>query len=274
MENLELYNKVRVVPDEAQKTIGAGRLKGMTDINPMWRIQELTAHFGIAGIGWYYDILKRWTEDGADGEKCAFCEIALYIKHNEEWSKPIIGTGGSRFISNERNGRYTSDEAYKMALTDAISVSCKALGFGADVYWKDGRTKYLAATPSGNDKIREKALNNPSPITDAQVANLEGIFGLQPDGGKVLRTLLLGDRDIKSLTNVEYAEVLHKMNAKKQENIKAVKNYIKAYANVKNIKPSEAKDEIEQALNITINDSSIGWDCSELCAKIQELAER
>ncbi len=38
MDNLELYNKVREVPQEAQKSIAAGRLKGMTDINPMWRI--------------------------------------------------------------------------------------------------------------------------------------------------------------------------------------------------------------------------------------------
>ena len=36
----------------------------------------------------------------------------------------------------------TSDECYKMAYTDAISVAAKALGIGADVYWAAGRTKY------------------------------------------------------------------------------------------------------------------------------------
>ena len=35
-----------------------------------------------------------------------------------------------------------NDECFKMALTDAISVSCKALGVGADVYWNKDRTKY------------------------------------------------------------------------------------------------------------------------------------
>ena len=29
-----------------------------------------------------------------------------------------------------------------MALTDAISVACKALGMGADVYWEKDNTKY------------------------------------------------------------------------------------------------------------------------------------
>ena len=49
MENLELYNKVREVPQDAKKTISAGRIKGFTDINPMWRIKCLTEQFGPCG---------------------------------------------------------------------------------------------------------------------------------------------------------------------------------------------------------------------------------
>lgn len=39
-----------------------------------------------------------------------------------------------------------------MALTDAISVACKALGFGADIYWEAGRTKYNAAPPEQDEE--------------------------------------------------------------------------------------------------------------------------
>ena len=42
MENMKIYEAVRKVPDSAKKNISAGRLKGMTDINPMWRIKALT----------------------------------------------------------------------------------------------------------------------------------------------------------------------------------------------------------------------------------------
>ena len=45
MNNLELYDKFRQVPETAKKNIGGGRLKGMTDINPMWRIKTLTEEF-------------------------------------------------------------------------------------------------------------------------------------------------------------------------------------------------------------------------------------
>jgi uncharacterized protein with PIN domain len=66
----------------------------------------------------------------------------LYIKIDDKWSEAIPGTGGSSFVTKEKNGLYMSDECFKMALTDAISVACKALGIGADVYWDKDKTKY------------------------------------------------------------------------------------------------------------------------------------
>ena len=150
-DNMSIYNATKECPSEALKQITGGKLKGMSDINPMWRIKTLTEQFGACGIGWYYDVDKQWTEQGANGECAAFCNISLYIKIDGEWSKPIKGTGGSKFITNNKNGSETSDECYKMALTDAISVACKALGFAANVYWNAGRqTKY--DTQPANDK--------------------------------------------------------------------------------------------------------------------------
>lgn len=147
MDNLEIYNKVRTVPKEALKEIAAGRLKGKSDINPMWRFKTLTDQFGICGFGWKYEITKQWIEEGGKGEKAAFVNINLFVKLNGEWSEAIPGTGGSSFLANEKNGLYTSDECFKMALTDAISVSCKALGFGADVYWSSDKSKYQLNVP-------------------------------------------------------------------------------------------------------------------------------
>lgn len=151
MGNLELYEKFRSVPKEAQKKITGGRLSGFTDINPMWRIKMLTQEFGMCGVGWYYDILREWVEQGANGEISAFVKINLFVRIGGEWSKPIQGVGGSAFVAKEKSGLYTSDEAFKMALTDAISVSCKALGMGADIYFEKDRTKYTneeTASPS------------------------------------------------------------------------------------------------------------------------------
>lgn len=143
MDNLQIYNAVRKVPTEAQKEIKGGRLRGMTDINPMWRIKTLTEQFGVCGFGWYYEITDRWIETAmAKDEITANIKINLFIKTEEGWSKPIQGIGGSMLVAAEKNGLYVNDECYKMALTDAISVACKALGFAADVYWDKDNTKY------------------------------------------------------------------------------------------------------------------------------------
>ena len=143
IDNMRIYNAVRAVPEEAKRAITAGRLKGKTDINPMWRIKALTEQFGPCGDGWGYTIDRLWIEEGAKGEKCAFAMISLWYKQEDGMrSDPVIGIGGNMLVANEKNGLYTSDECYKMALTDAISVACKALGFGADVYWGADRTKY------------------------------------------------------------------------------------------------------------------------------------
>jgi hypothetical protein len=141
-DNLAIYNAVRQPPKEALKDIQAGRLKGKSDINPMWRLKALTEQFGICGVGWKYVITKQWLETGGKDEQAAFVNIDLFIKVEGEWSAAIPGTGGSSFVAAENRGLYTSDECFKMALTDAISVSCKALGFAADVYWNSDRSKY------------------------------------------------------------------------------------------------------------------------------------
>lgn len=159
MNNLELYDKFRKVPDTAKKNIGGGRLKGMTDINPMWRIKTLTEEFGICGFGWYYEITDKWIETSmAKDEITANVKINLYVKRDNEWSRPIVGIGGSMLVANEKNGLYVNDECYKMALTDAISVACKSLGIGADVYWNKDNTKYNDGKKNQAVAPKEKTL--------------------------------------------------------------------------------------------------------------------
>lgn len=148
--NLDIYNAFRTPPKEALKKINGGRMNGKTDINPMWRIKALTEQFGPCGIGWKYEITRQWLEAGADGEVSAFCNILLYYKSVDAWSEGVPGTGGSAFVAKERGGLYTSDECFKMALTDALSVACKALGVAADVYWDNDPTKY-GRPPAGRD---------------------------------------------------------------------------------------------------------------------------
>ena len=171
-DNLEIYNQVRTVPENALRKIEAGRLKGKSDINPMWRLKVLTEKFGPCGFGFTINVTREWTEVCENGETAVFVDVELCVKKDGEWSKPIHGTGGNKLISLEKkweNGeqiitQYLDDEAYKKAYTDAISVAAKALGIGADVYWEADKTKYDVRQQ--NDAVSEAVQAVPAATSD------------------------------------------------------------------------------------------------------------
>ena len=152
-EKMLVWNELKSVPEYAKKNIVGGRLKGMTDIKPQWRLEKLTAVFGMIGFGWTYNVTNQWVEDAGteSGEKAVFLNIELFVKLDDQWSKPIFGTGGNSFVTKEKYGMYVSDEAYKMALTDAISVASKQLGLASDVYMGYSNSKY-PTTENSEDK--------------------------------------------------------------------------------------------------------------------------
>ena len=153
MDKMFLWGKLENTPKEAQKEITAGRLKGFTDINPMWRLKKLTELFGPCGVGWKYVIQNAQIVPGANDEMAAFVDILLYYKTDGEWSEGIPGFGGSMFVAKEKNGPHTSDECFKMALSDAIGTACKALGMSADIYFSKDRSKYTGGQEAPEVKM-------------------------------------------------------------------------------------------------------------------------
>lgn len=219
MENMELYNRVREVPKNAQKTIKGGRLNGYTDINPMWRIQKLTETFGPCGIGWKYTIDREWSENGANGEVCAFVDISLYYKWNGAWSDAVPGTGGSTLVEKEWSGLYTSDECFKMALTDAISVAAKAIGMGADIYWSAGRTKY---------DVPDKEQEQPKEFTRVKPVNVCELCGAKIVGVKRKDGTVVTADDMAARAKAKYGQVVCVDCAKMLEKQNVLDSYAKS----------------------------------------------
>lgn len=212
MENLKIYKMIEEVPNEAQKIIKGGRLKGMTDIKPMWRIEKLTEVFGPVGLGWYAPITNKEIIDGANGEKVAIVDINLFVNFKKPyelkedlWSEPITGTGGSSFIVNEKSGPYTSDECFKMAYTDALSVACKSLGMGAKVYWGD--SKYVGEQD-------EKGKRKTPLATEKQKEMIKGLYEAEDIK---LQLIALKKSKLSDLTIKEASDLISKKK-KEQEN--------------------------------------------------------
>lgn len=152
-KNVRFYHQFMNTPKDAQKSFDNGRFSG-TDINPMWRIKILTEVFGPSGFGWWtqnvrYEFVEAdLTRPNKDGlikkETSVFCELELIVKDPEtgEVSQPIYGVGGNTYIAEGKYGPRASDEAKKMAYTDALSIACKSLGIGHDIWYSNDRTKY------------------------------------------------------------------------------------------------------------------------------------
>lgn len=130
----EIWDKLARPPKTALKTIGGGRLKGFTDINPQWRYEIMTEIFGMIGFGWKFTIDKTWFEQASDNQVFAFAQVSVYVKQNNEWSDAIQGQGGSMLIEKETSKMHSSDEGYKMAITDALGTAIKMLGVASDIY--------------------------------------------------------------------------------------------------------------------------------------------
>lgn len=223
-KNMELWNGLRAVPAEAKKKIQGGRLKGLTDIKPQWRLQMMTEMFGPIGFGWYYETLKTWTES-YDTEISAHVMINLYVKIGGEWSKPISGTGGSMLVANEivkdyEKGlfdtpfkQYHSDEAYKMATTDALSVAMKQLGVAADVYMGLSDSKYDKKpehTPTSEQPEVKKATVQQKATLKDYVVRLE-VIGSEASGRAITAiTTALGQPD------ASFEDIAHLINRVKK----------------------------------------------------------
>ena len=184
MKNVRFYSKFMKTPQDAQRSFNNGRFSG-TDINPMFRIKILTEVFGPSGFGWWTqnvqykfveaDVTSKSKDGGMTKETSVFCELELIVKDPEtgEVSQPIYGIGGNTFIVQDKYGALrSSDEAMKMAYTDALSIACKSLGIGHDIWYSNDRTKYTSNNDAEPAPVKAEPKPEPKPAHTPESAEL------------------------------------------------------------------------------------------------------
>lgn len=143
-EHLIFWNEVSKTDPSATKTDVQGGRK-QTSINGYYMIQKATEMFGMAGVGWGWEVLEERWDDGAlitikttEGErleqsKTHTVKIKLWFKHNGQKGE-IIQYGHTQAIYRSKYGVSDDGEAPKKSLMDAIKKSLSMLGFSADVF--------------------------------------------------------------------------------------------------------------------------------------------
>lgn len=187
-ENTRIYDSLRSVPKDAQKTIIGGKLKGKTDINPMWRIKALTELFGACGVGWnVINENHQLVPVESTGEViCLYSLDLIYKLEDGSWSDPVHGIGGNMLVEKTKNGLQTNDDGVKMAKTDAIGSAAKMLGCAADIYWATDATKY------SKDTEEEPPAPAPSKPAPAPSKPAPAVFHCNDCGQEITETIING----------------------------------------------------------------------------------
>lgn len=177
--SIELFRAQARPPQEALKTIEFGRLKGKSDINPQWRIEALTETYGLYGLGWFVQIKDTTMVDLPETqEKMLFLTLELFVRdwstpEEYKWFGPAIGIGGDYIIVRDKNGVHGNDEAYAMAMTDALGKAAKLFGIANDIYRGKFDSKY-----GWRDQIeRRQELNNANWKRDGENVYIMGQKG-------------------------------------------------------------------------------------------------
>lgn len=199
-DNMNVWDKMKTPPADRLKTIAGGALKGMSDINPQWRYEIMTEVFGQCGIGWWYTIDELWERIGANDEVMCFARVTVYTSENGITSQGIPSVGGSRLINYNKNGLQNNDEAYKMAITDALGTALKMLGVAADIYagkWDGSKYKDepdYKPTPTNEVQSSQKKIDSPLISAEYFKQNISPIAEIlqrnKPDGVTAYNTLL------------------------------------------------------------------------------------
>lgn len=107
----------------------SGGFKG-TAIKPIYCDERMTELFGPVGEGWGMT-KPEFQLVTTEKEVLVYCTVGVWHGKAENL---IWGVGGDKVVSFGNNGSRTSDEAFKMAYTDAIGNAYKRLGMSADVH--------------------------------------------------------------------------------------------------------------------------------------------
>ena len=72
--NLHIYKEVQSVPEDARRPFVSSWGKTLTEIDLMWRIEQLTRLFGPSGEGWYTEVVsqEQVSLPGAEDPRRAF----------------------------------------------------------------------------------------------------------------------------------------------------------------------------------------------------------
>lgn len=132
-DKLAIWNQVATTDPKHTKEVS--QRGGFTSIDAMYNIQRATEVFGPVGRGWGYRTKNQTLLVGKDKDQ-ALAIVDLAVWHADPLDPDKIYNFGPIRATNvliDAKGRIDED-AFKKAMTDALTKGLSHLGFSADVF--------------------------------------------------------------------------------------------------------------------------------------------
>lgn len=147
MDNMELWNKVKVTDPSAVKRITGKPYQGNSP-KPYWIIQRATEVFGPCGHGWGVEVKEQQFFRLAENEVMHSAVVTVwYMKDGVRCSIDQMGQTKACYI--KRDGELMTDEdAGKKSVTDGMVKCLSMIGFAGDIFsgqWDDSKYVEWAA---------------------------------------------------------------------------------------------------------------------------------
>jgi len=128
-DKLKLWQSVEKT--DPKYTNGFSRPGGFsgTAINATYLIRKATELWGPMGSSWGAEIADERYVEGAEGTIIHVLRILFFYPEGR-----FPSYGQTTFVGENKNGKFTDEEAPKKSLTDAITKALSMLGFSADVF--------------------------------------------------------------------------------------------------------------------------------------------
>ena len=170
MENMKLWNSVKVTDPAAVKPITGKQYKGNSP-KPYWIIQRSTEVFGPCGIGWGIEVVNERFERFGDTESLHIALVRVWYELDGKRGQiEQMGQTRSSYVSS--SGKFIVDEdAPKKSVTDGMVKCLSMLGFAGDIFsgqWDD--SKYVEWAAQETRRRETPTLN------DAQVSEIAGLL--------------------------------------------------------------------------------------------------
>jgi hypothetical protein len=139
-QNMSLWARLCTTDPSYTQPVKRGGFS-FTAIDAMYQVRRMTETFGSIGRGWGYTIDERWRDDYADGTSVANAMVTVWYgpsADNHSLAGPHCGCCELRVLRKGKDGRegywQTDPEAWKKAITNALTKCFSLIGLCADVF--------------------------------------------------------------------------------------------------------------------------------------------